>query len=368
MDIGLTSPYAHPHVHRGTERYLHELAAWLASRSHAVEIVTSTRGPSTRAVDEGGVPVSYGHRGPPRGRGSWAIDDIVRTGPPIARRVRSLTADVVQSHHYVDAAAVRLGRLGQPVPYVIWMPGAAPRSLLRGKPWHRRAFQLAVNGAARIHSLSEYAKRVLLEEFGVESDHVPPGVDTRRYEGPKTVDESPMILCTAAAGESRKRVDQLVQAFPKVLADRPTCRLVLATADRAAAERLLGGLDDEARGRAAVRSGLDADELAGLYREAAMTVLPSIREAFGLVVVESLAAGTPVAVTDHGALPELVDEGSTGFLFGPEDPDAVARAIVATLDLADDPATVARCRAAAQRWDWAEVGPTIEGIYGQLVR
>ena len=50
---------------------------------------------------------------------------------------------------------------------------------------------------------------------------------------------------------------------------------------------------------------LDRDELADLYRRAALVLLPSDREGFGLPVVEAMACGTPVVASDIPALREI---------------------------------------------------------------
>jgi len=99
-----------------------------------------------------------------------------------------------------------------------------------------------------------------------------------------------------------------------------------------------GELEAEVRhwaaGRADVRYvGLQDD--AGcrhLTASAAAVVLPATaQEAFGLVVVEAMAAGVPVVAARIGALPELVDEGRTGLLHDPADPASLAAALRAVV-------------------------------------
>jgi len=77
---------------------------------------------------------------------------------------------------------------------------------------------------------------------------------------------------------------------------------------------LLGHVDDDSL-------------LSAAYREARLTVLPSEYEAFGLVLLESLAAGTPVVASRVGGIPEFVEEGKAGLLVPPKSPGALAEAI-----------------------------------------
>jgi glycosyltransferase involved in cell wall biosynthesis len=99
-----------------------------------------------------------------------------------------------------------------------------------------------------------------------------------------------------------------------------------------------------------------------VYGTAWVTVLPSKWESFALALVESLACGTPVVATRHGASPERVVEG-TGFLSEPDDLDSLVDACDRALDLASDPAIAARCRSAAEPWDWDALAPRYERIY-----
>lgn len=115
-----------------------------------------------------------------------------------------------------------------------------------------------------------------------------------------------------------------------------------------------GPLQDEvsrwAAGRDDVRYlGLrNRTECQELTAGAAAVVAPSAwLEAFGLVVVEAMAAGVPAVASAHGAFVELVDEGRTGLLHRPGDPDALAvalRAVVASADRNQELGLAARLR------------------------
>ena len=75
--------------------------------------------------------------------------------------------------------------------------------------------------------------------------------------------------------------------------------------------------------------------LAMAYSAADLFVAPSREESFGLVLVESMACGTPCVAFRVGAVPEIVRPGRTGWLAGPEDPEDLARCIHQGLTDAD---------------------------------
>lgn len=363
MRVGLTSPYGHPEVWRGAERYCRELATWASRRRHDVTWIVTTPGAThlTR-LEPDGVRVHYQHRSVRRS-GPDPERDLLRCTLPIARATRQHDLDLVQTHHYVDAAAVRLSAVRHP-PYVMWMPGVPRRESLAGRPLHKAAFRVAVGGASQLLCLSDFARSRLSAEFGLSARVVRPGVDTARYAGPR-IDGPPTILCAAAPQDPRKRVALLVAAFPEIRARVPGARLVLATQQAPVAERLLSSLPPDAHEHAEVATPT-LDELAALYRRASVSVLPSVDEAFGLVMVESLAAGTPVVASDRGAASEVIATDRVGRLFAHDDRGALVRTIVDALELSSDPGTADACRAHAQHWDWSQVGPELEELYADV--
>ncbi|NLF32797.1 MAG: glycosyltransferase family 4 protein [Planctomycetes bacterium] len=99
--------------------------------------------------------------------------------------------------------------------------------------------------------------------------------------------------------------------------------------------------------------GLSREPLLGAYHEATVLAHPALNEAFGMVAAEAMAAGLPVVASNVGGLPEVVQDGRTGVLVPPDDPDALAEALASLLADGD---RLGRFAAAARQYAWANFG------------
>ncbi|HYG62961.1 MAG TPA: ATP-dependent DNA helicase RecG [Thermoanaerobaculia bacterium] len=130
----------------------------------------------------------------------------------------------------------------------------------------------------------------------------------------------------------RLRIRKGVEVLLEALRDFPGARLLIAGdgEHRGALERKAAELD---LGPAAVFLGrCDASRVRGLLRHAAALVVPSIYEGMPLVVLEAMEAGVPVVASRVSGIPEVVEDGRTGWLVEPEDPAALAAALAAVLN------------------------------------
>ena len=112
---------------------------------------------------------------------------------------------------------------------------------------------------------------------------------------------------------------------------------------------------------------LSRERLADLLAVAAVTLVPSHSETFGLVALESAASGTPVIAFRGGGLVESVAEGVSGLLLDSRDPRVWAQA---TASLLDDGAGLARlsglARHYAEGFTWASTATALIGVYASL--
>jgi glycosyltransferase involved in cell wall biosynthesis len=149
--------------------------------------------------------------------------------------------------------------------------------------------------------------------------------------------EHPTIACAASPDDQRKRVPLLVEAFARVRKQRPHARLVLM---RPTSQRL----EQQLAGEGVEFFDPSPSAVADVFADAWVSALASKDEAFGLVVVESLATGTPVVAANEAGPAEILDRDGIGVLFNEPTPEAVADALLEALEL--DGGDAARKRAA----------------------
>jgi glycosyltransferase involved in cell wall biosynthesis len=176
---------------------------------------------------------------------------------------------------------------------------------------------------------------------------VPVGVDHTVFRPiPDVTPEPGRLMVTSSSDVPMKGLVPLLEAVAKLRTERDVELTVIGRPSE-------GGRVDKAITRLGLSdvvhcvSGITDDELARLYGEAEVAVVPSLYEGFSLPAIEAMSCGVAVVATTGGALPEVVGrDGETGLLVPPDDPGALAGAIARLLD---DPALRARLGAAGRR-------------------
>jgi glycosyltransferase involved in cell wall biosynthesis len=137
--------------------------------------------------------------------------------------------------------------------------------------------------------------------------------------------KTPMLLAVGRL-VARKGYMTLLRAMPEIIAENPGAKLVIVGRGH-----MKSSLEKNARKLGVsesihIQSSLSFDELAQHFRSADLVVYPSYYEGQGLIPLESLASGTPVATVDQEPLTEMVDP-TVGGLFKRGDPSDLARCV-----------------------------------------
>jgi L-malate glycosyltransferase len=141
-------------------------------------------------------------------------------------------------------------------------------------------------------------------------------------------DDSPIITVLSRLNEL-KGVQYFLDAIPSVLTWFPNARFLIV-GDGPARVDLQSYAQSKGYGQAAIFTGVRMDA-PKILQETSISVLPSLSEGLSNVLIESMAAGLPVVATDVGGNPEIVDNGTTGFLVPPRDANALAKAMLQLL-------------------------------------
>ena len=363
LRVALLNPCFFPEVKRGSERLIRELADGLVAGGHSPTLITSHPGRPSRSREEG-LEVIRNWRPPDRRLTRRLYPEYLTHVPFSYGSLRAGSHDLANAFYPTDAlAAVRWAeRSGRPA--VFSYGGLPDRAVLADKRHKLRILERAIRGSDAVVTSSRTAADAMRRWFGVEARPIYPGVDLAAFAPLAERAPEPTIFCAAMPDDARKRLGLLTAAFRRVRRERPDARLVaIRPRDPAAIAR--HGLDGE--GISLIDPVEDPSELAPYYARAWVAALSAYREAFGLVLVEALACGTPVVGADHGAVPEVVDRDGIGVLFEDGDERAVARALLEGFELAADAGTRARCRERAESFSSARLAAGYEALYLELL-
>jgi glycosyltransferase-like protein len=227
----------------------------------------------------------------------------------------------------------------------------------------------------------------LRDEFGVDAELVVNGVDVERYRPPRDAGEraaaraasglnGELAILTVGGIEPRKGSLTLLRAFAAARAAMQERHPVLLVAGGATlfdhrdeigrfhALREDLGLDGEVR----VLGPVSDAELESLYRAADVFALPSVKEGFGLAVLEALAAGLPAVVSDLDVFRTFLDDGESALMAPVGDDRALAAALVRA---ATSPELAMRLRAGGQRvamdHGWDRAAAAHEAAYARFL-
>ena len=376
MKIAFPYPAYWPYVRRGVERCTHDLATYLASRGHEVHVITSTPG-RPRVGWDGKIrvtylkqlnhPLVYGH-----GITLRALDFTVRATWALMR-LRPQVAYLWTNSGLYWAAALRR-RFG--INYVshasvYWEHGQG-----------RRRYP-EVAGTNRLLVLNRNAVAQAEDEFGVPATVVNPPVDLATFRPVAQRDqEHPVVFFPSDIADPRKGGDLMLRAWNVIHKEVPRARLVLAGSlgvagwfqdqyDTSMVSKL--GLVKLPAAREAIefRGPGSLEGLPFDYSRASVTVMPSVREMFGMVLTESLACGTPIVASAHDgpgaiasnpAVGNTVDLRDFGDLHSRQRALDLADAVIRTIDLSRRQDTASACREWAGQWTIDRIGPQVEDI------
>jgi mannosylfructose-phosphate synthase len=213
---------------------------------------------------------------------------------------------------------------------------------------------------------------------------IPPGVDEARYTPVPSSEVARLRrrlkmrkhdVYTIGRAAANKGYDLLIRAVPHLVDLVPEARVQLAVGANSASDRRKvekwAALSEELGVAEHVvwREGyVPDDQMADLYRAAAVFALPSRYEPFGMTAIEAMACGTPCVVTIHGGLEEMTDFGSQALFADPKRPQefAVMLSMPLRYDRLRERLSVDGARFARRRFGWRSIARRTLGVFDDV--
>lgn len=360
MRIGMVCPYSFD-VPGGVQAHVLQLAEVLRARGHDVSVLA----PSSPHVLLPDWVVSGGKAIPIPYNGSVAR---LRFGPATHRMVKKWIAqgdfDVVHLHEPNAPSLSVLALMIAEGPIVATFHTSTTKSFALGvfqgilRPWNEKI-------VGRI-AVSDLARRWQMEALGSDAVEIPNGVDVASFAAAPLLAGYPRpgktVLFLGRFDEPRKGMAVLLDALPTLVQQFADIEiLIVGRGDE-------GDLREEAgelAGHLRFLGQADDAEKASALRSADVYCAPNTGgESFGIVLVEAMAAATPVVASDLDAFRRVLEDGAAGLLVPVEDPAALAAALIAVLGDAPRRAHyVEAATAAVQRYDWSVVADEIMRVY-----
>jgi phosphatidylinositol alpha-mannosyltransferase len=360
MRIALVCPYDWS-APGGAQVHVRELAGRLRTLGHDVLVLT----PSSRAVRDPGVqvigsPIAISYNG-----ARAPIDPRPWHAGRVRSALRAFAADVVHVHEPFAPSTSMWAVLASDAPVVATFHAAADRSWLfdASAPLLRRIAKRIDVRIAVSQRAAGFARTRIPGEYRI----IPNGIDVTVFASapPANLGAGRKLLFVGRL-QPRKGFRVAVRAFGELAPSYDDLRLIVVGAGDA---RATEELPPAVRHRVRLLGAVSNTELAPIHRSCDVFVAPSLGgESFGVVLLEAMAAHLPVVASRIPGYDEVIDDGKTGILVPPGDPEAVAAAVGRLLD---DSELARRLSSAgeerARHYDWSVVADEVGEVYRTVV-
>lgn len=346
----------------GIENHIRQLAEAQTAVGHTVTVLVTNPNQQLKQEQLNGVNVVR----------AWRLATIASTplSPSLPLSTRRLAADVVHVHSPYPLGELSQWGLGRSRPYVIGYHSdvVKQQGILR---FYRPLLKRVLAGAGRIIVGSDnyVNSSPFLRPLAAQCRIVPYAVDVARFAGARPLRPPAPVPTLLFVGQHRyyKGVDDLIRAMPQLEA-----RLLIGGdgPKRAEWENLAQQLGVAHKVQFLGR--IPDEDLPGFYASGDIFVLPSTSraESFGLVLQEAMAAARPCVTTELGTGTSwLVQDGVTGLVVPPKNPDALATALASLLADPDKRRQMGQAgqQRACAEFTVTEMAARIETIYQEVI-
>jgi D-inositol-3-phosphate glycosyltransferase len=374
----------------GMSVYIRELARELGRRGHQVDVYTRAHESVHHQMVEFGPNARIIHLKAGEG------EEIEKLAiyPHLAEFARDLEEfrkhnglhyDVIHSHYWLSGRAGKWIQQWWNIPHITMFHtvGALKNTIAKGE--HEPELRLSteknlVRDCHRIIASTNKEKEDLTTYYSCPENVsiIPCGVNLDLF---KPIDKARALRHLGLDGEGiilfvgrinpLKGIDNLVRAMTYLKRQRP--KLIVIGGDEQSqpeVERLRQlSRSLQIHDSVAFRGLVKQEMLPYFYNAADLCVVPSYYESFGLVVLESLACGTPVVATKVGCVESVIRQGETGYIVNDNDPRRLSDKIALLLSASNGgPAPPESIRASVGRFSWPNVADAMVNEYQAVMR
>jgi glycosyltransferase involved in cell wall biosynthesis len=250
--------------------------------------------------------------------------------------------DLIHDNQSLSYGMLEIQAMGLPLVTTVHHPITSDLriALSAARNWKERMFirrwhsflnmqKKVIKQLRNIVTVSDCSRQDIARDFGLQPAGISlahNGIDIDVFKPLPGIARNPRrLMATCSADQPLKGLRYLLHAYARLLERYPDLELLLVSKPNPGGktERLVErlGLVDKVR----FVNGISTEQMVQYYAEAAIAVVPSVYEGFGLPAGEAMACGVPVVSTDGGALPEVV--GDAGLIVPAKNVDALVEAI-----------------------------------------
>ncbi len=329
----------------GVEEYVRALCEGLAGNGHAVHLYTSD-------LEQHAQKMRLQEYSPEATLSEVCVSRLRATYVPglqgypllgaLPLKLAREAADIIHGHCFyyctgdISSVIARIRR----IPFV-FNPYYYVTSGSKGDFYRKTIGQLTMNADVTI-VISEFEKE-LIEKAGIRVKRfelISPSIEVTEFG---SVDEGiydkfgidlskTRVVLFVGRIDYGKGIDTLISAVPSVLKKEPEVTFFVVGPDWGDRSEFERQVESQRVGGEVVFAGpLSRQELIGAYKGATMLAFPSRYEAFGIVLIEAMAAGLPIVAANASAIPYVIEQGENGLLFPLDDHEQMARDILSLL-------------------------------------
>jgi len=257
-----------------------------------------------------------------------------------------------------------------------WDMDASEKFTLALFPMLKFIQRIYLKRSPTVITVSNWMKNLLEQSYGIRDiNMIYNGVDHVRFSPGKRINyingldtDKPIVLFSSRMTVA-KGAHYLIKAIPSIIKENRDVHFVFSGAG--SKEQWINILEKEGvnRNYYSFLGYLDYSELAGLYAQASVFVVPSLYENLPIRILEAMSSETAVVATNICAIPEAIKHNENGILIPPRDSEAIVKGVTNLLQDKDFSEKLARNarKTVLEKFNWDKIGKDIENVYEDVL-